>query len=72
MTSPIRTVGDLVVVLQQLPPNLPVLAGTHYDNDVALRGPVEVAVSDVSHIEADFFDWTDPTSNSAFKAVTVS
>lgn len=72
-TPGINTVADLVAALQQLPQNLPVLAGTHYDNDVALRTKVDVRVSDVEHIEAEYFIWTDPSGNpSAFKAVTIS
>jgi len=69
----LRTVADVVADLLKLPQNLPVLAGTHYDNDVALNGAVRVEVSDVDHIESDYYDWTDPSGNpTAFKAVTIA
>jgi hypothetical protein len=70
--SQIRTVGDLVAALQQMPQDLPVLVGTHFDNDVALTNDVGVALGGVVHSEGEFHFWADPTDPTAFKAVTVA
>lgn len=68
----IRTVADLVAALQQMPQDAPVLAGCHYDNDDGLNDGVSVDLTHVSHSEAQYYYWADPTDPGAFKAVTIT
>lgn len=68
----VRTVGDLVAALQQLDQSLPILAGTHYDNDVALTNEVDVAVNMVYQIEDEYHDWSPGGVPDEFQAVTIA
>lgn len=70
----VRTVGDLVAALQQMPQDLPVLAGTHYDNDRALTNEVYVDLNRVFHLEAEFHDYEPGNSPmpGSFQAVTIA
>jgi hypothetical protein len=70
--SNIKTVGDLVAALQQLPQDLPVLAGCHYDNDNALTNDVHVNIAPVFQVDGEFHDFDDPHSPTGFKAVTIA
>lgn len=69
----LRTVADVIADLSQLPPDMPVLAGCHYDNDNELTGDVTVRVALVDQIEAEFYTDLDPNwpTPGAFQAVTI-
>lgn len=54
-----KTVGDLIAELRQLPQNLPVYVGTHYDNDTGLTDTFDVSVARIEHSESIFYYETD-------------
>lgn len=73
MSTPLRTVADVIADLSQYPQDMPVLAGCHYDNDDGLTSAVSVGLSLVEHSEIDYYMDLDPNwpSPGSFQAVTI-
>lgn len=67
----IRTVGDLAAALNQMPQDLPVLVGCHFDNDDGLTNDVRVRMIVASHSEDRFYYEADPNDPGTFRAVAV-
>lgn len=66
-----KTVAQLIAELQQLPQDLPVLGGCHFDNDDGLTNDFTVRVETVAHSESRYFYNVDPGDPGSFLAVTL-
>lgn len=71
----VKTVGDLVAALQQMPQDAPVIVGCHYDNDNGLKDNVQVYREYIDHADSyagdNFYIQTEPP-NPGFWAVTIT
>ena len=69
------TARELLLKLAQLPAHqldLPLLVGTHYDNDTALTDEPELSIQTVQQIDGEFHYWGDPRDPGTFEAVTIT